>query len=393
MQAKDELIPPHGGYPGKKDAMKQIYLDYAATTPADPEVVRAMLPYFDAIYANASSEHSAGLRAREAVEAARSAIASFMGALPEEIIFTSGGTEGNNHAVRGLASFLKAKGKHIITTQIEHPSIAMPCRLLEKDGFSITYLPVDRFGLVDPGEVKRSITNQTILISVMHANNEIGTIEPIEDIAKIAQEHGICLHTDAVQTVGHLPINIDSLGANMLSASAHKFYGPKGAGFLYAKKGTKLVPFMQGGGQENGRRASTYNVPGIVGMAKAIELAGARMAEEDERLIALRDKLIKGILDSVIDSFLNGHPEKRLPNNVSVLIKNIPQGKLLNALDAEGIYCTAGAACKASIKVAAAQDGDKSGEALRLSLGKYTTAADIDYTIDVLASLVKKLRG
>jgi cysteine desulfurase len=372
--------------------MKQIYLDYAATTPTDPEVIRAMLPYLDTIYANASSEHSAGLKAREAVEAARSTIASFLGSLPDEIIFTSGGTESNNHAVRGLAAFLKTKGTHIITSQIEHPSVAMPCRLLEKDGFSITNLPVDRFGLVDPDTLKRSITNQTILISIMHASNEIGTIEPIEDIARIAQEHGICLHTDAVQTVGHLSINTGSLGATMLSASAHKFYGPKGAGFLYAKKGTKLVPFMQGGSQENGRRASTYNVPGIVGMAKAIELAGARMAEEDTRLIALRDRLIKGILDNVSESALNGDPERRLANNVSVLIKNIPQGMLLKALDAEGIYCTAGAACKASIKVAA-QDGEKSGEVLRLSLGKFTTDEDIDYTIDVLARLVRKVRS
>jgi cysteine desulfurase len=372
--------------------MKQIYLDYAATTPTDPEVVKAMLPYFHAIYANASSEHSAGIGAKEAVEAARSTIASFLGSLPEEIIFTSGGTESNNQAVRGLAGFLKTKGKHIITTQIEHPSVAMPCRLLEKEGFSITYLPVDRFGLVDPDAVKRSITNQTILISIMHANNEIGTIEPIEDIARVAQDHGICLHTDAVQTVGHLPIKTDLLGVGMLSASAHKFYGPKGAGFLYAKKGTKLVPFMQGGSQENGRRASTYNVPGIVGMAKAIELAGARMGEEGKRLIALRDKLIKGILDNVSDAVLNGHPEKRLPNNVSVLIENMPQGALLKALDAEGIYCTAGAACKASIRASAARDGEKNGEALRLSLGKFTTAEDIDYTIDVLMKKVNMLR-
>jgi len=352
-----------------------------------------MLPYFDAIYANASSEHSAGLKAREAVEAARVTIASFLGSLPDEIIFTSGGTESNNHAVRGLAAFLKTKGRHIITSQIEHPSVAMPCRLLEKDGFSITYLPADRCGLVDPDAVRRSITNQTILISIMHANNEIGTIEPIEDIAKVAQEHGICLHTDAVQTAGHLPIVADSLGATMISASAHKFYGPKGVGFLYAKKETKLVPFMQGGSQENGRRASTYNVPGIVGMSKAIELAGARMAEEGKRLISLRDKLIKGILDNVVDSSLNGHPEKRLPNNVSVLIKDIPQEMLLKALDAEGIYCTAGAACKASIKASMAQDGDKSGEALRLSLGKFTIAGDIDQTIEVLARLVKKIRS
>jgi cysteine desulfurase len=369
-----------------------IYLDYAATTPTDPEVVKAMLPYFDAIYANASSEHSAGLKAREAVETARGAIAAFLGALPEEIIFTSSGTESNNHAIRGLAGFLKAKGKHIITAQIEHPSVAMPCRLLEKEGFAITYLPADRFGLVDPDEVKRSITKQTILISIMHANNEIGTVEPIEDIVKVAQEHGICLHTDAVQTVGHLPINTDLLGVSMLSASAHKFYGPKGAGFLYARKGTKLVPFLQGGSQENGRRASTYNVPGIVGMAKAIALAGSRMAEEGKRLSALRDKLIKGILDNVSDSALKGHPEKRLSNNVSVLIKGLPKGMLLKALDAEGIYCTAGAACKASIKTSAAQDGDNNGEALRLSLGKFTTSEDIDYTIEVLMKCVNMLR-
>lgn len=372
--------------------MKQIYLDYAATTPTDPEVVKAMLPYFDGIYANASSEHSAGLKAREAVEAARSTIASILDVLPEEIIFTSGGTESNNHAIRGLSGFLRTKGKHIIASQIEHPSIAMPCRLLEKEGFAITYLPVDRFGLVDPDEVRRSITKQTILISVMHANNEIGTIEPIEDIAKISHEHGICLHTDAVQTVGHLAINADALGADMMSASAHKFYGPKGVGFLYAKKGTKLIPFMQGGAQENGRRASTYNVPGIVGMAKALELAGSGMVEEGQRLIVLRNKLINGILDNVSDSALNGHPEKRLPNNVSVLINKLPSGVLLKALDDKGIYCTSGAACKASIKASVAQDDDKNGEALRLSLGKFTKDEDIDYTIEVLRKTVNILR-
>jgi cysteine desulfurase len=375
---------------------KSIYLDYAATTPADPEVVEAMLPYFDSIYANASSEHSAGREAREAVETARAAIATSLNVLPEEIIFTCSGTESNNFALKGLAAFLRTKGNHIITSLIEHPSVSMPCRLLEKEGFAVTYLPVDKYGMVDPDDLQRSITGRTILISVMHANNEIGTIEPLEEIAKIARAHGICCHTDAVQTVGHLPLDLEGDSIDMLSSSAHKFYGPKGAGFLYVRKGTRLVPFMQGGSQENGRRASTYNVPGIVGMAKAIELADQTMAAEIVRLSAMRDKLIKGIAENIPDTELNGHPQQRLPNNISVTVKGVSQDILLKALDSVGIFCTAGSACKASIRASSGAqevDGDEKGGVLRFSLGRFTVEEDIDFTIDVLTKTVQTLRG
>jgi cysteine desulfurase len=365
--------------------LKKIYLDFAATTPTDPAVVKAMLPYFDAIFANASSEHSAGREARAAMEQSRETIASLLGVMHDEIVFTSGGTESNNYALKGFARSIKGKDAHIITSSVEHPAVSKPCRTLEKEGFTVTYLPVDRYGMVDPDDVRRSINAGTKLISIMHANNEIGTIQPIEDIAKIAREHGVAMHTDAVQSFAHLPFTIDTLGVDMLSASAHKFYGPKGAGFLYIKKGTRLVSFMEGGNQEMGRRASTSNVPGIVGMGKAVELARDGMDSEIKTLIELRDRLIRGICEKVSGSFLNGHPVKRLPNNVNVTIKKIPENILLKALDDAGIYCSAGAACKTSVR-------DEKNGVLRFSLGRPTTEEEIDDTIDILAGTVRDLR-
>jgi cysteine desulfurase len=376
--------------------MKNLYLDYAATTPTDHDVIKAMLPCFDSVFANPSSEHAPGREARAAVGKARETISSVLGALPEEIVFTSGGTESNNFALKGIARSIRGKSTHIITSSVEHPSVSKPCRSLEKDGYAVTYLPVDGHGLVDPDDVRKSINSNTCLISIIHANNESGSLQPIKDIAGIAHEHGIVMHTDAVQSFGHLPFSVEDLGVDMLSASAHKFYGPKGVGFLYVLNGLKLNSFMEGGGQEMGRRSSTCNVPGIVGMARAAELAAERMTSENAEIRRLADRLIRGIREKISDVVFNGHPEQRLHNIVSVTIGHVSLKNLLRDLDAEGIYCSAGAACSASSWTGSGAEeqgaGTKPG-ALRISLGRHTTEEDINCTIDILAKTVKSLRG
>jgi cysteine desulfurase len=317
--------------------MRRIYLDHASTTPTRPEVVKAMLPYFTDAFGNASSIYSYGQEARGAVEEARTKVAELIGARGEEIIFTSGGTEADNYALKGVAYANERKGNHIITTSIEHRAVLEACKFLESRGFKVTYLPVDEYGLVAPDDVKRAITDKTILISVMHANNEIGTIEPVEEICKIAREAGIYFHTDAVQTVGHIPVNVDELKVDLLAISGHKFYGPNGVGVLYVRKGTKLVSFMHGGGQERKCRAGTENVPAIVGLGKAMELAEQEMSKETERQAYLRDKLIKGLMEKIDHIRVNGHPTKRLPNNVNVIVDFVEGESLLLSLDSEGI--------------------------------------------------------
>ena len=322
--------------------MKKIYLDNAATTPTDTRVLQAMLPYFTEVYGNPSSLHAFGQEAKHAIEDARYGIAAFIGAKPEEIIFTSGGTESNNCAIKGIAYTRREKGNHIITSKIEHHAILEPCHFLEKQGFEITCIPVNECGLVDPADVEKAITEKTILISVMHANNEIGTIQPIAEIGKIARGKGVYFHTDAVQTLGHLPIDVNELNVDILSASGHKLHGPKGVGILYVRKGVRMHPFMNGGDQEKGRRASTHNVPGIVGFGKAVELAKAEMGKEIEQLTFLRDKLIKGIISTIGFTRLNGHPTQRLPNNVNVSISYVEGESMLLNLDMEGIACSTG---------------------------------------------------
>ncbi len=379
--------------------MRRIYLDHAATTPTDPEVVKAMSPYFTDKFGNPSSLHSFGQEVKEAIEEARGTVASFIGAKPEEIVFTSGGTESNNFVLKGIAYAKQNKGNHIITTAIEHHAITEPCKFLEKQGFKATYLQVDKQGLVDPGDVKKAVTDKTILISVMHANNEIGTIQPIQEIEKIAKERGIYFHTDAVQTFGHLPINVDELNVDLLSISAHKLYGPKGVGALYIRKGTRISPFMHGGDQENNRRASTHNVPGIVGFGKAVELAKEKMEEEREKLIPLRDKLIKGILDNIDHTRLNGHPTKRLPNNVNVSVEYIEGESMILNLDMEGIACSTGSACTSSslepshVLLALGLSHELAHSSLRFTLGRYTKEEEIDYVLELLPKIVSKLRS
>jgi len=379
--------------------MRRIYLDHAATTPTDPEVAKVMSLYLTDRFGNPSSTYSYGQEAKGAIEEARVQVAEFIGARDEEIVFTSGGTEADNFAIMGVAFANEKKRGHVITTSIEHHAVIETCRFLEKRGFNVTYLPVDEYGLVDPGDIKKAITNKTILVSVMHANNEIGTIEPIAEIGKIAKERGIPFHTDAVQTVGHIPVDVNKLEVDLLTMSAHKLYGPKGIGALYIRKGTKLVPFMHGGEQERRRRASTENVPGIVGFGLAAELAQQEMSEEAERLAYLRDKLIKGILEGIDHTHLNGSPSRRLPNNVNVTFDFVEGESIVLNLDLEGICASTGSACSSSslesshVLLAMGLSPEQAHGSLRLTLGKWTTEEMIEQVLDVLPRIIGKLRA
>lgn len=379
--------------------MKHVYLDYAATTPAHPDVVTAMQPYFTEAFGNPSSLYSHGQDAKGAIEEARSKVAALIRASDEEIVFTSGGTEADNSAIKGVAYAREGRGNHIITSSIEHHAVLHACEFLEKRGWRLTYLRVDEQGLVDPDDVRKAITNETILISVMHANNEIGTVEPIAEIARIAREAEVYFHTDAVQTTGHMPIDVNELGVDMLSMSAHKLYGPKGVGALYIRKGTKLVPFMHGGGQERGRRASTENVPGIVGFGKAAEIAQHEMNEEAERLTRLRDRLIEGILERIDHVRLNGHRHKRLPNNVNVSVDFVEGEAMLLSLDQQGICASTGSACTSAslepshVLLSIGLSHEQAHGSLRFSLGRWTVEPEIVQVLDVLPQIVSRLRA
>ena len=379
--------------------MRRIYLDHAATTPTHPEVVKTMLPFFTDAFGNPSSIHSYGQEAKGAVEEARTKVAELIGARSEEIIFTSGGTEADNFALKGVAYANERKGDHIITTSIEHHAVMEVCNFLEKRGFGITCLPVDKYGLVDPDDVKRAITAKTILISVMHANNEVGTIEPVEEIGVIAREAGVYFHTDAVQTVGHIPVNVDKLKVDLLSISAHKLYGPKGVGALYVRKGTRSVSLLHGGEQEKRRRAGTENVPAIVGLGKVVELTGQEMGREAERLTYLRDKLIEGLGERIDHVRLNGHPTRRLPNNVNVSFDFVEGESMLLNLDLEGICASTGSACSSAslepshVLLALGFPTEQAHGSLRFTLGRENTEADIERVLEVLPGIVAKLRA
>ncbi len=379
--------------------MERVYLDYAATAPCDPEVVKAMAPYHAEIFGNPSSLHSFGREAKQALERSRASIASFLGAREDEIVFTSGGTESNNFALKGVAYANQKKGNHLITSAIEHHCVLEPCKFLESQGFAVTYIKPDKDGLIDPADVARAITDKTILISVMHANNEIGVIEPVEDIARIARAKGVFFHTDAVQTCGHLPLDVNALGVDLLSIAAHKFYGPKGVGALYIRKGTKISSYMQGGDQERRRRASTENTPGIVGMAKAVECARGTMQEEMRTLAEWRDRLIKGILENIPHVRLNGHPTKRLPNNANVSVEYVEGESMILKLDMEGIACSTGSACTSSslepshVLTAIGVPVEIAHGSLRFTSGRYTKSNDIDRVLEVLPRIIKTLRA
>ncbi|MFO7773983.1 MAG: cysteine desulfurase NifS [Dehalococcoidia bacterium] len=379
--------------------MQRIYLDHAATTPAHPDVVKAMLPYFTDAFGNPSSIYSYGQEAKGAIEEARTRVAELIGAVSEEIIFTSGGTEADNWALKGIAYANEHKGNHIITTRIEHHAVMEVCKFLEGRGFKVTYLPVDEHGLVDPQDVKKAITDKTILISVMHASNEVGTIEPIEEIGKIAREAGVYLHSDAVQTVGHIPVNVDELNVDLLAISAHKLYGPKGTGALYVRKGTRLVSLLHGGEQEKRRRAGTENVPAIVGFGKAVEIARQEMGREAERLTHLRDKLIKGLVEKIDRTRLNGHPTRRLPNNVNMSFDFVEGESMLLNLDLEGICASTGSACSSAslepshVLVALGLPPEQAHCSLRFTLGRENTEADVERVLAVLPGIIAKLRA
>ena len=375
---------------------RRVYLDHNASTPVHPEVLAEMLPYFSEVYGNPSSIHGFGRQAREGMDLARERVAKFLTVSPQEIVFTSGGTESDNFAVKGLAL---AKGNgHLITSQIEHHAVLRACRALEAQGFGLTCVGVDEHGVVDPDEVQRAIRPDTLAISIMHANSEVGTLQPIEAIARIAREHGVPLHVDAVQTFGKLPIDVNALGIDMLSFSAHKIYGPKGAAGLYIRKGTKMVAVQHGGEHERRRRAGTENVAGIVGLGKAVEVRARDMAEESERLATLRDRLWNGIRQRVPDVKLSGHPVERLPGTASLLFRHVESESIVLGLDLKGIGVSAGSACTSGnvepshVLVAMGVPVDWAMGAVRCSLGRSTTAEDIDYVIDAVEPLVKKLR-
>ena len=376
---------------------RRVYLDHNASTPVHPEVVEAMLPYFSERFGNPSSVHAFGREAREGLDNARQQIAHFLSVGKEEIVFTSGGTESDNMAIKGVA--LAHRKGHIITSQIEHHAVLRTCQNLETLGFDVTYLPVDGSGLVDPDEVRRSLRPDTILISVMHANSEIGTVQPAREIGRIARERGVPFHVDAVQTFGKLPIDVDAFGIDLLSFSGHKIYGPKGVAGLFIRKGTKMVSVQHGGEHERRRRAGTENVAGIVGFGKAVEIRARDMAEEAVRVSALRDRLWEGISARVPDVRLNGHPTERLPGTCNMCFKNVESESIVLGLDLKGIAVSAGSACTSGnvepsyVLVAMGVPVDWAMGSVRCSLGRGTTAEDIDYVIEATVPLVDKLRN
>ena len=379
--------------------MKRIYLDHAATTPVDPRVVAAMLPYFSDSFGNPSSIHSLGLETRTAVAEARERVASLIGAASDEVIFTSGGTEADNLAVKGAAAANAHRGRHVVTTRIEHHAVEESCRYLEGLGFSVTHVAVDQYGMVDPRDIEKAVTPQTVLISVMHANNEVGTIQPIAEIGRMARERGILFHTDAVQTVGHIPVRVDELGVDLLAISGHKLYGPKGVGALYVRKGTRIAALMHGGGQERGLRSSTENVPGIVGLGQAAEIAQAEMGAEAGHLTRLRDRLVEGFIERIPQIRLNGHPTRRLPNNVNVSVASVEGESVAVSLDLEGIAVSTGSACSSEtmepshVLTAMGVPVELARGSVRFSLGRENTDAEIDRVLEAFPRIAGRLRA
>ncbi len=377
--------------------MKRIYLDYAATTPVDKRVAKAMQPFFSEKFGNTMSLHYFGQEAKLALENSRQILADSINANLNEIIFTSSATESNNLALKGIAFADRNKGNHIIISSIEHPCIVESAKWLKSQGFKITELPVDKFGLVNPEDVKKAITEKTILVSIIHASNEIGTIQPVYEIGKICHEKGVLFHTDASQSFGKIPIDVKKMNIDLLTASSHKVYGPKGAGFLYVKKGINLEPVLHGGGQENGLRGSTVNVAAVVGFTKAAEICQKEMAKENKRLEKLRDKLIKAVL-KIKDSHLNGHPKNRLPNNASFWFDFIEGESLVMQLDLQGIACSTGSACSSfklepsHVLLATGLRPEQAHGSLRVSLGRFTIEKEINQLIKVLPGIVKKIR-
>jgi cysteine desulfurase len=377
--------------------MRRVYLDHNASTPVHPEVVAAMLPYFSERFGNASSIHGFGREARDAVEAAREAIAAFLGVAPEEIVFTSGGTESDNLAIKGVAG--ARPGGHIVTSQVEHHAVLRTCQALEKAGYAVTYVPVDGEGLVDPDDVRRALRPDTILVTIQGANSEVGTLMPVEEIGRIAADRGIPFHVDGVQTFGKVPFSVREAGISLLSMSSHKIYGPKGVGALYVRRGTRMVAIQHGGDHERRRRAGTENVPAIVGFGRAVQLRAADMAPEALRVAALRDRLWQGIQQAVPDVRLNGHPTRRLPGTLNMSFRGLEAESLILALDLKGIAVSAGSACTSGslepsyVLTAMGIPAEWALGAIRSSLGGGTTAEDVGYVLEVLPAAVRRIRA
>ncbi len=378
--------------------MNPVYLDNAATTPVSQAVLDKMLPYFRERYGNASSIYGTGRDARKAIDAARRQAALALNAKPSEIYFTAGGSESDNWAIKGAAFTQRKKGRHIITTAIEHHAVLHTCQWLEKQGFTVTYLPVDEYGLVTPEQVEKAVTDETILISVMAANNEIGTLEPISEISRAARAHGILFHTDAVQALGAVPVDVESWGVDLMSLSAHKFHGPKGVGLLYIRSGVRIDSILHGGAQERARRAGTENLAGIVGMAEALDLAVAHQEENAARLSFLRDRLIKGIMDRIPDVRLNGHPTLRLPGNANVSVRYIEGEAMLLRLDLAGVAASSGSACTSGsldpshVLLAIGLPHEIAHGSLRFSFSDENQESDVDAVLEVLPGIVQTLR-
>lgn len=378
--------------------MREVYLDHVATTPVLPEVLEAMLPYFKDAYGNVQSLHSWGDKAREAVEEARGKVADLVGGETEEIIFTASGTESNNFAVKGLAMAQQSKGKHIVVSAIEHFSVLHSAKTMEKWGFKLTEVPVDKYGLVDPKDVARSLRKDTVLVSIMHANSEVGTIEPIKEIARVVKQSGAIFHTDAVASAGSIPVDVKGLGVDALSLAGNQFYGPKGVGALWLKKGVRIIPFLDGGVQEEGRRAGTENVPAIAGLGKAAELAKAAMGARAKRFSTLRDKLITKLPARIEHVLVTGHPTQRLPGNVSFCVEFIEGEAMLMLLNSQGIAVSSGSACtsralKAShVLIAMGIPHEIAQGSLLFSFGLENTEEDVDYVLETMPPIVDRLR-
>ncbi len=381
-----------------------IYLDHAGTTPTDPRVLEAMLPYFTQLYGNPSSIHTIGQEARHALDDSRERVAQVLGCRSSEVVFTSGGTESDNAAIQGVTTALRETGNHLITSSVEHHAVLHPCQHLDNLGYEVTFLPVDEFGMIHPEQVYNAIGERTTLVTIMYANNEIGTINPIAEISQAVQRRAaeldrtIVMHTDGVQAAGFLDLNVRRLGVDMLSLSGHKFYGPKGTGVLYVRRGTPYLPLLLGGGQERERRSGTENIAGIVGLALALELADAARKQSGVHCAALRDRIIQRVSDTIPDTSLNGHPTQRLPNNVNFSFAGVEGESILLGLDLAGVAASSGSACSSGslepshVLLALGQSAELARSSLRITLGKENSEAEVDYLLNVLVDLVQRLR-
>jgi cysteine desulfurase len=378
---------------------RRIYLDHNATTPVHPEVFEAMLPYYKNKFGNASSIHSFGREAKVALEESREKVAKFINASAQEIYFTSGGTESDNLAIKGTVFANRKKGKHIITSKIEHHAVLESCKFLEKEGFEVTYLPVDKYGFVDLDDLKKAIRKDIILVSIMHVNNEVGTIQPLEELCKITKEKGTYFHTDAVQSVGKMPVDVQKLNVDMLSMSGHKIYGPKGVGAVYIRKGTRMASWSHGGSHERSRRAGTENVPGIVGLAKAVELAQRDMEQQSQQMKNLTEAFYEKVTQAIPDVILNGHQEKRIPNTLNLSFKAVEGESIILSLDLKGVAVASGSACTSGtlepshVLSAMGISPEIAQGAIRFSFGRENTMADVDYLVEILPEIVSRLRA